>query len=599
MADNRLKIIVGLDYGTTFSGISYVTSNEVSIDKIEVINQWPGTSETVSKVPTKIAYASENKNFYVDKWGFAVTPNMESYVWTKLLLDRGTVLTELDDPALKDLFGKGMLKLPDNKSANQVCRDYLRGLYEYMVSVLSKKFSPEVFAVTPVECWITVPAIWSDAAKDATRSAALDAGFGSRHFDKVNLIPEPEAAALAALKPHLDSASIDPISPGENVLICDCGGGTVDITTYTILETTPRLQFQELCVGVGAKCGSTYIDRNFNKWMVNKFGDAYTSLSQKKRGAGSAFMRSFEAQKKSFGSKLLGRGDQKYIEVDHIPMDAPSSTRYDNEEAVVNLTWHDMKSFFDPVIKDVTRLVSAQAEQAKKSQHEINRVIMVGGFGDSDYLNECMQIWCMQNGSIKLTCPPQCQATVVRGAALRGLEGLTPLHRRARRHYGFSVNLNFRKGIDPESKAYFCHFSGKMLCRDRIKWTLHKGQMIDPKTTAAFDLGSVTTEDDEAPRGCLTLYSCCRDTAPDYEDNPCIEKVGEVTVHFKKADVQSAERRYNKYIQKWIICIKSKVEMKLNTEQGTLSFQCLVNGKKAGSTTINYIRIEHSPIAMD
>lgn len=320
--------------------MSYVTSNEVSIDKIEVINQWPGTSEAVSKVPTRMAYPSENKNFYLNKWGFMVTSGMESYLWTKLLLDRNTTVAELDDPALKDLFGKGMLKLPRDKTAKDVCTDYLHGLYEYMVSVLCKKYSPEVYAVTPVECWITVPAIWSDAAKDATRSAALKAGFGSRHFDKVNIIPEPEAAALAALKPHLDSDSIDPISPGENVLICDCGGGTVDITTYTILETTPRLEFQEVCVGIGAKCGSTYIDRNFNTWMVNKFGEAYTSLSQKKRGAGSAFMRSFEAQKKIFGSKLLGRDDQKYIEIEHIDMDIPSSSRYDNDEAVVNLTWY-------------------------------------------------------------------------------------------------------------------------------------------------------------------------------------------------------------------------------------------------------------------
>lgn len=477
-------------------GISYVTSNEVSIDKIEVINQWPGTSETVSKVPTRMAYASENKNLYVDKWGFAVTSGMESYLWTKLLLDRGTTVVELDDPALKDLFGKGMLKLPRDKTANDVCTDYLMGLYDYMVGILSKKYSPEVYAVTPIECWITVPAIWSDAAKEATRSAALKAGFGSRNFDKVNIIPEPEAAALAALKPHLDADSIDPIVPGENVLVCDCGGGTVDITTYTILETTPRLQFQEVCVGAGAKCGSTYIDRNFNTWMANKFGEAYLSLSQKKRGAGSAFMRSFETQKKTFGSKLLGRGDQKYIEIDHIAMDVPSSSCYDNDEAVVNLTWyvlyigisthrhcqtslltasrHDMKSFFDPVIKDITRLVSTQAEHAKNNQHQIDRIILVGGFGDSDYLNECMRIWCMQDGSIKLTCPPQCQATVVRGAALRGLEGLTPLYRQARRHYGYNVSEAFRQGIDPESKSYVCKFDGSKRCSDRVVWALQK-----------------------------------------------------------------------------------------------------------------------------
>lgn len=34
-------------------------------------------------------------------------------------------------------------------------------------------------------------------------------------------------------------------------MICDCGGGTVDIITYTIAETSPALVFDEPCEGVG------------------------------------------------------------------------------------------------------------------------------------------------------------------------------------------------------------------------------------------------------------------------------------------------------------------------------------------------------------
>jgi len=33
--------------------------------------------------------------------------------------------------------------------------------------------------------------------------------------------------------------------------VCDCGGGTVDITTYNIVDVSPRLEFDEICVGVG------------------------------------------------------------------------------------------------------------------------------------------------------------------------------------------------------------------------------------------------------------------------------------------------------------------------------------------------------------
>ncbi|GME37476.1 hsp70 family protein [Neofusicoccum parvum] len=598
MSDNRLKFIVGLDYGTTFSGISYVTSNESSIDKVEVINQWPGISDTVSKVPTRIAYAAENKNINIDKWGFAVTSSMESYLWTKLLLDRTATTTELDDPALKDLFGKGMMKLPHDKTAKQVCTDYLNGLYNYLVSTLCKRFGSEIYAVTPVECWITIPAIWSDAAKDATRSAAISAGFGSRPFDKVNLITEPEAAALAALKPHLDSETIDPILPGEDILVCDCGGGTVDITTYTILETTPSLRFQELCVGVGGKCGSTYIDRNFNKWMVQKFGSAYTDLSQKKRGAGSAFMKSFEAQKKAFGSNLLGKADQKYIEVDHINMDAPSSSSYDSDEAVVQLTWHEMKSFFDPVIKDIIRLVSSQMDQAKRYHHHVSRIILVGGFGDSDYLNERMKTWCVQHASasLKLTCPPQCQAAVVRGAALRGLEGLIPEFRQARRHYGFQVSMPFRNGIDPESKGFIDGFSGEKLCRGRVDWVVNKGHHINSTTTATFPLATTSRVGDPVSFSVLTLHCCSRDEAPDYANHFNNEKIGDIVVRFSKADVKNAKKHYNKNKQDWFLEMRHSLQMKMDTEHGTISFQSFCNGRLAGHAIIEYTQVEYGSI---
>lgn len=34
-------------------------------------------------------------------------------------------------------------------------------------------------------------------------------------------------------------------------MIADCGGGTIDITTYIITAITPRLEFDEVCIGVG------------------------------------------------------------------------------------------------------------------------------------------------------------------------------------------------------------------------------------------------------------------------------------------------------------------------------------------------------------
>jgi hypothetical protein len=93
-----------------------------------------------------------------------------------------------------------------------------------------------------------------------------------------------------------------------------------------------------LCLTLGGKCGSTYIDRNFNQWMIKTFGEAYTSLPLKRRGPGSEFMRSFEVAKRSFGSEEAQRA---MLEIDHIHMDTFDCSFYDSDEGCVLLPWYD------------------------------------------------------------------------------------------------------------------------------------------------------------------------------------------------------------------------------------------------------------------
>ncbi len=188
-----------------------MTSNKKTIEDIEVVNEWPRYPFTVWKAPSRIAYASENKNLSTDTWGFSVNGNHKSYSWTKLLLDRDALAAAHDDPSLRDVFGEGMLALPPNKTAQAVCQDYLRCMHDHLVSLLQKRVGESMFNLTPMECWITVPAIWSDKATALTLQAAKDAGFASRDFDSINVIQEPEAAALTVLKPHLGADAVNPV----------------------------------------------------------------------------------------------------------------------------------------------------------------------------------------------------------------------------------------------------------------------------------------------------------------------------------------------------------------------------------------------------
>jgi hypothetical protein len=235
----RHKIIVGIDYGTTFSGIlsrtllrvgslvltqvplgvSYVTTDKSDIEDINIITQWPGrpgSSVTSWKTPTRIAYQRENHQLEGDKWGFEVNPKLNSYSWTKLLLDKNATAAQYDDPSIfsnkANPRNPGMMQLPHFRDAPGVCEDYLHKVFEYVSASLRREMTDVTFETTPMECWITLPAIWSDEAKEATLKAAKRAGFGNRPQDEVFTIAEPEAAAFATLK-KFTSSRTDVLNP--------------------------------------------------------------------------------------------------------------------------------------------------------------------------------------------------------------------------------------------------------------------------------------------------------------------------------------------------------------------------------------------------
>lgn len=185
-----------------------------------MIDKWPNHgSPSESKAPTRIAYARENPGKITeDQWGFSASPGLRSCSWTKLLLDEDASASSYDDPHLRDLFRSGLMRLPANKSAKSVCRDYLKGLYSHTVERIETHIGSDVFKASPVECWITVPAIWLPKAQLITKEAAREAGFGSRPGDSIRIIREPEAAALTALKPYTRPDALDAIQ----VRLCGC-----------------------------------------------------------------------------------------------------------------------------------------------------------------------------------------------------------------------------------------------------------------------------------------------------------------------------------------------------------------------------------------
>ncbi|OAL66732.1 hypothetical protein A7C99_2125 [Trichophyton rubrum] len=336
--------MVGIDYGTTFTGK-------------EAVIVWK-----IFKAPSRIAYPLDNPANSTIRWGFQVEPGMTTYSWTKLLVDRNIALGEFDDPTLEEASKTGILQLSCGKSAVGVVADFLKEVRAHVLKMIEKRITKEMLGITPIEYWFTVPAIWSDQAKAQTKAA-----FNAQALPTT-------LNGLMTKYPCLMMESC----PKK------------DITTYLINKVDPILSFEEPCTGIGGKCGSTAIDRNSYRLMSRRFGKAFDMLPAKKKGPGSEYMRKFEIIKKDFGFNI--EEDKIYELPLNMRANKVKAEYFDDEERLVLLSSDDIRQLFDPVVDQVIGLVRKQIDDAEDAESGIIvQKILVGGFGDSEYLREKME----------------------------------------------------------------------------------------------------------------------------------------------------------------------------------------------------------------
>ena len=88
------------------------------------------------------------------------------------------------------------------KSAIQVIADYLRLLWKHAVDDIVRDRGSSAFRGSLLKVWITVPAIWTETARNRMREAARMAGildYRTAGKTTLDLVAEPEAAAIAVL----------------------------------------------------------------------------------------------------------------------------------------------------------------------------------------------------------------------------------------------------------------------------------------------------------------------------------------------------------------------------------------------------------------
>ncbi|KAI9647988.1 hypothetical protein NHQ30_002616 [Ciborinia camelliae] len=459
------QIVIALDFGTTFSGIAYAFPNDDKPDIIP-INDWPGLEgHKHPKVPTIISYDSQVGGF---TWG-AQKHTDQTIQGIKLLLDPGQVMPSYVPTSNQkaDLARLG-------KPAVDVAADYICAMYKHAVVQIKSRIPAEYFEMCQKQFVLSVPAVWSDKAKDLTQRAAKQAGIWP-----VSLIKEPEAAAMYTLHALKEKALV----VGDAFVICDAGGGTVDLISYEITQLKPKLKLKELVPGSGCMAGSLYLNKRFEEAVANLVG--VRQFDQLKRTLG--FRKAVQQFDLSVKTAFRGVEEEDYF------VNFPMAKLQDDEENNLssncwNMKCDDLKLIFDPLIADIKSKVDEQVNTVKlkriRDHHpkadEIKAIFLVGGFGSSAYLKSQLE---EHHSDIQVLQPHDAWSAIVKGAVLSRLpRKAMVVSTQATRHYGVLANSNYDDDEDRGQPKTRDPYYGEWM----MTWYINRGDDLERSQKLLF-----------------------------------------------------------------------------------------------------------------
>ncbi|KAF2651441.1 hypothetical protein K491DRAFT_637347 [Lophiostoma macrostomum CBS 122681] len=519
-------LYIGIDFGTTFSGAAWALSRQP--DRIKIVTKWKSDhayNTDDAKTPTEIVY-EEPKVIYEDDadgkrartitgWGHDIRPEERPLKWFKLcLVDAANLPTHVRDSAQLRQATDKLNSL--GISAVEATADYLRKLWTHTIAAIERELGKRAVDGLPFRVIVTVPAMWPPKAMERTERAARKAGILESRLcgeTKLDLVPEPEAAALATLAEFRGRPGVQ---RGDVVTVCDCGGGTIDITSYQIEKPEPVVLVKECIGGDGDMCGGIFVDENFEKLLQRKLDKRWEKLRP-------------EQQKKVFnteweyGIKRSFENDNREWEV-RLPAEAIGhslGTFRRKASKRVDLSGHDVKlskgslkltrehvlEVFDPITTKIQKLIRKQVQEVMASVgRSPTCVLLVGGFGRCLYLYHALKTDIGSQGIEILQADGDGPWTAIcRGAVIKALSDdcfkseVRVTTRVSKYNYGISHMSPFDPEVHRlEDKEWIPRWTS-FKAMNQMKWYLRKGGNISAQEPVKMSFTKLYATASEIP----------------------------------------------------------------------------------------------------
>jgi len=386
--------------------------------------------------------------------------------------------------------------------------------------------------------WIlTIPAIWTDEARQFMREAATTAGM-----KRNKLVLEPEAAALFAIEKPLyqgEDFTAEKFGPHTKYIVADIGGGTVDMCVHEILY---QGKLRELYCATGCDAGGRSVNQEFMQLFKNIFGAStiesfkldyshkYQKLVDGIEMKKCSFARHTKVLTFRFDTDMISlmdaeKGGVETVEKMISKHGLEDSVRYVQRDRRLQVMSSEVKKLFDSSVNSIIKCLKTVLTDC--SEDKIKYILLVGGYSRSDYMRSRIEETFPDRKIIHVD---DGRLAVVKGAVMAATRPHFITERRSRFSYGFGWNASFIESVHPVQFKY--NYNGMDWCKGVFRKIIEAGQVL--KYGQRFSLECCTTCKEHKNKHVHRYTSLWRSPLknPTYcllEEDQC-EMVGEIKV---------------------------------------------------------------------
>jgi len=372
------KIVIGIDIGTTQSGVAFAFLQKGVEQVIHRVTRWPGqeAQNQQSKIPTLVWYDLDKKavSFGAEALSHQAKELAEDNNWQ--LAKHFKLHLHPDDMKVKhDLK---LDSLPRGVSLQQIYSDFLGYLLEHTRIFFEGRVVDGSLIWgnyrSKMEFVIAHPNGWGIREQTFLRAAAIEAGFvpdSSPH--KIRFVTEAEASVHFCIH-HTNLGAR--LQAGMKFAVCDAGGSTVDTTIYSVIAGRPMLKMEEDRASACVQAGAIFVDAAAEKYIQTALRNA--SLSRED-------IQDYTARGVKDFEKVAKRNFRSEAEDIVVEIAGPrfSNSSIKARRGRMTIPGSIVKSLFDVCLDEITASVDQQIHEISPSY-----ILLVGGFGDSPYLRQ-------------------------------------------------------------------------------------------------------------------------------------------------------------------------------------------------------------------